>query len=151
MHLSGQQPCWSLRWIWSIACRRCSNYSFILDLTPGFNGLGKGNCTTGGESFKLWDLVRLILEVWQYMSLKKEIHVKPYGVSLIWIMNINIHWWCNYLLWVFAFLCCTQIARFMGPTWGPSGADRTQMGPMLAPWTLLSGWLWYGSLLVDAV
>ena len=32
-----------------------------------------------------------------------------------------------------------QIARFMGPTWGPSGADRTQVGPMLAPWTLLSG------------
>ena len=30
-------------------------------------------------------------------------------------------------------------ARFMGPTWGPSGADRTQVGPMLAPWTLLSG------------
>ena len=28
----------------------------------------------------------------------------------------------------------------MGPTWGPSGADRTQVGPMLAPWTLLSGW-----------
>ena len=32
------------------------------------------------------------------------------------------------------------IARFMGPTWGPSVADRTQVGPMLAPWTLLSGW-----------
>ena len=31
------------------------------------------------------------------------------------------------------------VARFMGPTWGPSGADRTQVGPMLAPWTLLSG------------
>ena len=30
-------------------------------------------------------------------------------------------------------------ARFMGPTWGPSGADRTQVGPMLDPWTLLSG------------
>ena len=27
------------------------------------------------------------------------------------------------------------IARFMGPTWGPSGADRTQVGPMLAAWT----------------
>ena len=25
----------------------------------------------------------------------------------------------------------------MGPTWGPSGTDRTQMGLMLAPWTLL--------------
>ena len=33
------------------------------------------------------------------------------------------------------------IARFMGPTWGPSGAGRTQVGLMLAPWTLLSGYL----------
>ena len=33
----------------------------------------------------------------------------------------------------------TKIARFMGPTWGPSGADRTHMGPMLTPWTLLFG------------
>ena len=31
------------------------------------------------------------------------------------------------------------IARFIGPTWGLSGADRTQVGPVLAPWTLLSG------------
>ena len=30
------------------------------------------------------------------------------------------------------------IARFMGPTWGPYGADRTLVGPMLTPWTLLS-------------
>ena len=32
----------------------------------------------------------------------------------------------------------SQIARFRGPTLGPSGADRTQVGPMLVPWTLLS-------------
>ena len=31
------------------------------------------------------------------------------------------------------------MARFMGPTWDPSGADRTQVGPILAQWTLLSG------------
>ena len=31
------------------------------------------------------------------------------------------------------------LTRFMGNTWGPSGAERTQVGPMLAPWTLLSG------------
>ena len=31
------------------------------------------------------------------------------------------------------------IAWFMGPPWGPSGADRTQVVRMLAPWTLLSG------------
>ena len=30
-------------------------------------------------------------------------------------------------------------SKVMGPSWGPSGADRTQMGPMLAPWILLSG------------
>ena len=31
------------------------------------------------------------------------------------------------------------IARFLGPTCGQSGADRTQVGPMLAPWNFLSG------------
>ena len=32
-------------------------------------------------------------------------------------------------------------SKVHGPTWGPSGADRTQVGPMLAPWTLLSVWI----------
>ena len=51
--------------------------------------------------------------------------------------------WCLVDLHIM-FLCMssTLIARFMGPTWGPSGADRTQVGPMLAPWTWLSGYLW---------
>ena len=31
------------------------------------------------------------------------------------------------------------IAMLLGPTWGPSGADRTQLDPMLTPWTLLAG------------
>ena len=31
------------------------------------------------------------------------------------------------------------LVRFMGPTWGPPGPCRPQMGPMLAPWTFLSG------------
>ena len=34
-----------------------------------------------------------------------------------------------------------QIAKFLGPTWGPPGSCRPQVGPMLAPWTLLSGGL----------
>ena len=37
----------------------------ILDLTSGFNGLGKDNCKTRRESFKFWDLVWLILEILQ--------------------------------------------------------------------------------------
>ena len=35
----------------------------------------------------------------------------------------------------------TQIAKFMGPTWGPPGSCRPQMGPLLVPWTLLSGYI----------
>ena len=52
--------------VWSIACRRCSNYIFILNLTPGFNGLSEDNCMKIQETFKFWDLVRLILEVLRY-------------------------------------------------------------------------------------
>ena len=34
----------------------------------------------------------------------------------------------------------SQIAKFMGSTWGPPGSCRTpDLGPMLALWTLLSG------------
>ena len=37
-----------------------------------------------------------------------------------------------------SFFKVPQIAMFMGSTWGPPGSCRLQMGPMLAPWTLLS-------------
>ena len=40
-----------------------------------------------------------------------------------------------------AYLFLSLIARFWGPTWGPPGAERTQVGHMLAPWTLISGLL----------
>ena len=36
----------------------------------------------------------------------------------------------------------SHIARFMGPTWGPPGSCRPQMGSMLVPWTLLWGLSW---------
>ena len=40
----------------------------------------------------------------------------------------------------------SQIAKFMGPTWGPPGSCRPQMGLTLAPWTLLSGLDWMAAL-----
>ena len=52
-------------------------------------------------------------------------------------------WECN--SWFFLKIKCipicwrSQIARFMGPTRGPPGSCRPQRGPMLAPWTWLSG------------
>ena len=36
-----------------IACRRWSNYIFILDLTPGFRGLGKDNCKRDEKYLRL--------------------------------------------------------------------------------------------------
>ena len=37
----------------------------------------------------------------------------------------------------------SQITKFMGPTWCPTGSCQPQMGLMLAPWTLLWGmYLW---------
>ena len=61
---------------------------------------------------------------------------KPYfGICYLWTYpDCLINWWSerSYIQMV------SLIARFMGPTWGPSGADRTQVGPRWAPWTLLS-------------
>ena len=37
--------------------------------TSGFNGLGKDNHKTGRETLKRWNLVRLILEIWQYIDI----------------------------------------------------------------------------------
>ena len=61
---SRQLNCWSLRCSWSIACRCCSNYIFVLHLTPGFNILRKDNGTPKWETFEFCDLVHLILEIY---------------------------------------------------------------------------------------
>ena len=65
VHLCRQWNCWSFRCSWSITCLCCFSYNFIVSLTRGFNGLGKDNCKMRQETFKFWDLVCLILEVWQ--------------------------------------------------------------------------------------
>ena len=41
--------CWSLRYSWGIAYRPAPTKTFILDITPGFNGLGKDDCKTRWE------------------------------------------------------------------------------------------------------
>ena len=52
---------------------------------------------------------------------------------MVWKMAL----WHQAIIWTNTELAL--IARSMGPTWGRTGDDRTQMGPMLALWTLLSG------------
>ena len=54
---------------------------------------------------------------------------------IIWVIfSSSLSESVSVLIWV-----TTLIAKFMGPTWGPSGTDRAQVGPILAPSTLLSG------------
>ena len=46
--------------------------------------------------------------------------------------------------WIYLYVLlnnASQITKFMGPTWSPPETCRSQMGPMLAPWTLLSGFV----------
>ena len=49
--------------------RKAVKLNHSLNLTPGFNGLGKDNCKTRQETFKFWKLVPLMLEVWQYFKM----------------------------------------------------------------------------------
>ena len=51
--------------------RRCSNYTFILDLTAGFKGFSKRSRKTVRESFKCGDLVRLIIKTWRLYDSKQ--------------------------------------------------------------------------------
>ena len=66
-HIIRQWNCWSLTCSWGIACQRCSNYIFILDLTPGSNGLGKDKCKTRRETFTFWELVRHVY--WRFAGI----------------------------------------------------------------------------------
>ena len=51
-------------------------------------------------------------------------------IALLYVISIQVpYWWGK----------GSQILRFMGPTWGPPGSCRSHMGPMSAPWTMLSG------------
>ena len=40
-------------------------------------------------------------------------------------------------------------SKVPGPTWGPPGSCGPQMGPMMAPWTLLSGSMYSLAMLGD--
>ena len=101
MRFSRQFNCWSLRCSWSIACRRCSNYIFLLHLTVGFNILRKDNFKPKREPVKFLDLVHLILEILRYIYI--------YNICLLMgrhenmspsISNSNIASWVGAWVWI---------------------------------------------------
>ena len=88
-----------------------------------------------------------ILTIFWLNEAEDIVFIKQPRVTLLWLSDIISRRRLLYILCqVMSGLqtACRSdalplIARFMGTTWGPSGANRTQVGPMLAPWTLLSG------------
>ena len=62
---------------------------------------------------------------WCLLRLAQVVFFSPYSAVLVHPKN-NAHGF-------------TPDGKVLGGNMGPYGADRTQVGPMLAPWTLLSG------------
>ena len=93
---------------------------------------------------EMWQNDNDVINIWKYHKISYNIvkckvlkcivrlcmeHMGPLFVVDIGLNNISFRTWL-----------ITMRARFVGPTWGPSGTDRTRVGPMLAPGNLLSGY-----------
>ena len=113
-------------------------------------------------------LLETILGLFSVQHMFFYIHVQVTHFFLSWDIKTKsaMHIWngCSLVAYVYARVCCEIIKLvessllvqlgskmcfcvklsnvsskfFMGPTWGPPGADRTQVDPMLATWTWLS-------------
>ena len=98
LHLSWQWTCWSLICSWSIACRLCSNYIFILNVTPGFNGLDKTTARQDEEHLSFWTWCALyyrftvVCTASIILEILFPIHSGKYtyGWSKLYIYNIYI-------------------------------------------------------------
>ena len=121
--------------------RRLSTGSQLIDRLV-INQRVKGQTTL--ECFtRLYNVVVLT-----YAKLHCDRRFIPLLAEMFWWMinRRKITCLCHAVALLLMGFACTWkvalIARFMGPlgpSWGPSVADRTQMGPILAPWILLSG------------
>ena len=87
-----------------------------------------------------------------YVHHKKVTRLHPekvyYFMRLTQYRVWNLVWEISWSCWKHSTNNSSRIARFMGPTWGPSGADRTQVGPMLTPFILLAGFVSYSLRLI---
>ena len=121
-------------------------------VTPGRNNI---DLFPTGHAIMDSDMYEDALRVcgYLYLLLKDPCNI-PHALSTsnpviikVWFLSDNLAGliWISLFWWLITKRhgCQTYreklMARFMGPTWGPSGATRTQVGPILAPWTLLSG------------
>ena len=84
-----------------------------------------------------WDVGRSVTR-WLFVITGSPSHSDNTLCTLLYF-TLNVNQTPFYYYNLSGKLLTSQIAKFMGPTWGPSGSCRPQMGPMLAPWTLLLG------------
>ena len=143
---------WRGQWLQSLS--RLTKVGFVKTAGMPFRDV-KGQLlsqSSGGE--ELWSSKWSSNVDW----LKLEFHVRGRGCILVGIDKagcaalwkvLNLLWFyprfnmqltgCRRRTLHYVYWNQSQIAKFMGPTWGPPGSCRPQMGPMLAPWTLISG------------
>ena len=103
--------------------------------------------TTIHFQIKLLEVELKTTYLYNYISLKfvskglVNINNNPALIMLIQTMACHQTVTSHYLKFRINDSIISQIAKFMGPAWGPPGSYRPQLGPMLAPWTLPSGLL----------
>ena len=64
---------------------------------------------------------------------QKQATTIPEGQNWPWVKNQKCQWQQQ-----LCYRSTSQIAKFMGPTWGPPGSCQPLIGPTFALWTLLS-------------
>ena len=99
------------------------------------NGMGNDSnymCNLGAERWEKIDDILCFIKSIQHDNAE---NLPNYGIAIYVYINelYKLTGWVVISLP----LLTSQIAKFMVPTRGPPGSCRPQMGPMLAPWTLL--------------
>ena len=75
--------------------------------------------------------MHLVLEILRYMSCWAIMIIIMVTTKVVWDSAFMFCSGIDEFVTVCWLFMMSLIARFMGPIWGPSGADRTQVGPML--------------------
>ena len=137
-------------WFWSYkACFSKKWYLILLSLQRSINKyIGQSLSLLLLETFVEWNLNFIFIHYGLVMSYS-SIDLVDYWfrVPSLIVISHSLRP-CLFIHRKQAKMMLSLIARFMGPIWGPSGADRTQVGPVVAPWILLSGVLacWHKSI-----
>ena len=101
------------------------------------------------DNFSNWLIFPWLIE-WKYLLLFIISLAMWFSVKYSHIISINnahahfghhscVNVYSDCATWQTNKMRTTQLAKFTGPIWGPPGSCQPQIGPKLAPWTLLSG------------